>query len=132
MKKLDLEGWIKPKRKCNVEVKVESVMRKHINGLVTNHSLAPLLKQEWMWVLNVEEIESSSKIDLKDVLWCMFIKDACRPKVLIIARLLKKGCISLVTWKNYFALHINMTEIGVGLLQDKKHTPKQVYWKYKT
>jgi predicted P-loop ATPase len=40
-----------------------------IDDLTTNHNPAPLLKQEWMWVLNVKEMESSSKIDLKDVLW---------------------------------------------------------------
>jgi len=49
-----------------------------------------------MCVLNAKEMESSFKIDLKDVLWWMSIKDACKPKVPIIARFLKKRCISLV------------------------------------
>jgi len=47
-------------------------------------------------MMNVEEMESSSKIDLKDVLWWMFIKDACRPWVLVNAKLSKERCISLI------------------------------------
>jgi hypothetical protein len=46
-----------------------------------------------MWVLDVEEMESSSKIDLKDVSWWMSIKDACKPQIPIIAKLSKKMCI---------------------------------------
>jgi hypothetical protein len=38
-----------------------------INGLSINHSHAPLLEQKWMQVLEVKEMELSSKIDLKDV-----------------------------------------------------------------
>jgi hypothetical protein len=38
-----------------------------MDGLAINHNLAPLLKQKWMQPLEVKEIESSSKIDLKDV-----------------------------------------------------------------
>jgi hypothetical protein len=50
-----------------------------IDGLTTNHNLSPLLKQEWMRAQDVEEMKSSSKINLKDVSWWMFIKDAyCR------------------------------------------------------
>jgi len=45
-----------------------------------------------MWALDVEEMESSSKIN---VLWWMSIKDAYRPRVSIIARFSKEGCISL-------------------------------------
>jgi hypothetical protein len=41
-------------------------------------------------------MESSSKINLRDVLWWMFIKYACRLGALIIARLLKEKCISLI------------------------------------
>jgi hypothetical protein len=44
-----------------------------------------------MRTLDVKEMESSSKIDLKDVLWWMYIKDACRVGVLVIAKLSKKG-----------------------------------------
>jgi hypothetical protein len=43
-----------------------------------------------MWALDVEEMESSSKIDnLKDVLWWMSIRKAYRLGALIIVRLLK-------------------------------------------
>jgi hypothetical protein len=45
--------------------------------------------------MDVEEMESSSKIDLRDVLWRMFIKDACRPRVQVITGFQKKRCISL-------------------------------------
>jgi len=48
-----------------------------------------------MWALDVEEMESSSKIDLKDVSWWMSIKDACRLGALVTTKLLKEGCISL-------------------------------------
>jgi hypothetical protein len=49
-----------------------------------------------MRVLDAKEMESSSKIDLRDVSWWKPIKDAYRPKVLVIARFSKKMCISLV------------------------------------
>jgi hypothetical protein len=49
-----------------------------------------------MWAMDVEEMESSSKIDLRDVSWWMSIKDAYRLGVLIIARFSKERCISLV------------------------------------
>jgi hypothetical protein len=45
------------------------MQNKYIDGLATIHTLAPLPKQEQMWALDLEEMESSSKIDLKDVLW---------------------------------------------------------------
>jgi hypothetical protein len=55
--------------KHNAKVKVECVMwNKQIDGLAINHSPTPLSKQKQMWVLHVEEMESSSKIDLKEVL----------------------------------------------------------------
>jgi hypothetical protein len=38
-----------------------------INGLATNHNLTPLPEQEQMWALNAKEMESSSKINLRDV-----------------------------------------------------------------
>jgi hypothetical protein len=38
-----------------------------IDGLTINHNFAPLPKQEQMRDLNVEEMKSSSKIDLKNV-----------------------------------------------------------------
>jgi hypothetical protein len=49
-----------------------------------------------MRVLDVEEIESSFKIELRDVSWWMSIKDAYRLKLPIIAKLSKEGYISLV------------------------------------
>jgi hypothetical protein len=63
---------------------------------MANHSLILLPEQKKMWVLNVEEMESSSKMDLRDVSWWKSIKDACRFGVLIIVKLLKERCISLV------------------------------------
>jgi hypothetical protein len=38
-----------------------------IDGLAINHSPTPLPKQEQMQALGVEEMESSSKMNLKDV-----------------------------------------------------------------
>jgi hypothetical protein len=57
-----------------------------------------------MQALNVEEMESSSKIDLRDVLWWMSIKEAYRPEVPIIIKLSKKGCIFLVARKRPFRI----------------------------
>ncbi len=62
-----------------------------IDGLATNHSPVPLPKQEQMGALDVEEMESSSKIDLRDVSWWMSIKDAYRFEVPVIVRFSKKG-----------------------------------------
>jgi hypothetical protein len=42
-----------------------------------------------MQVLNVEEMEPSSKIELRDVSWWMSIKDACRLKALVTTKLSK-------------------------------------------
>ncbi len=85
------------RQKCNVEVKVKCVMQNEwINGLTTTHSPAPLFEQERMWVLDVEEMESSSKIDLRDVSSWMSIKDACKLRMLVITKLSKEGCIFLV------------------------------------
>jgi hypothetical protein len=71
------------------------MQNEQINGLTTNHKLSPLPEQKGMWALNVEEMESSSKIDIRDVPWWKFIKDICRPGVPVTAKLLKEGCISL-------------------------------------
>jgi hypothetical protein len=43
------------------------MQNEQIDDLAINHSLAPLPKQKQIQVLDVEEMESSSKIDLKDV-----------------------------------------------------------------
>jgi hypothetical protein len=50
-----------------------------------------------MQALDVEEINSSFKINLRDVLWRMSIKDACRHGFTIILKISKEGCISLAT-----------------------------------
>jgi hypothetical protein len=50
-----------------------------MDSLTTNHSLAPLPEQKQMQALDVEEMESSSNIKLKDVSWWESIKYACRP-----------------------------------------------------
>jgi hypothetical protein len=78
-------------------MKIECAMQnEQINDLATNHSPFPLPEQEQMWGLNVKEMESSSKIDLRDMSWWKSIKDACRHGVLENAGLSKEGCISLV------------------------------------
>jgi hypothetical protein len=55
-----------------------------------------------MQALDVEEMESSSKIDSKDVSWWMSIKDVYGPRVPIIIKLSKKGCISLIAKRRPF------------------------------
>jgi len=50
-----------------------------------------------MQALDAKEMNSSFKIDLKDVLWWMVIKDAYKPGFTVIVRFSKEGCISLVT-----------------------------------
>jgi hypothetical protein len=58
-----------------------------------------------MWAVDAEEMESSSKIDLKDVSW-KSIKDACRPRASVIAKLVKEGCISLTAkGRSYCVAH---------------------------
>jgi hypothetical protein len=59
------------------------VRNEQIDGLIINHSLAPLPKQERMRNLYAKEMESFSKIDLKDVSWWMYIKETCIPKALV-------------------------------------------------
>jgi hypothetical protein len=109
VKRLNVKGWIEPRWKCNVKMKVKCAMRnKQINGLTINHSPTPLPKQKQMWALNVEQIKSCSKIDLKDVSWRMSIKDACKIGALVIVKLSKEECIFLnmgrmlfwIAWKH--------------------------------
>jgi len=96
VRRLNAKGWIKPRQKHNVEMKIKCVMwNKWIDGLATNHSPTPLLAQKWMQVLDVEQMESSSKINLRDVLWWMSIKDAYKLGVPVTTRLSKERCISL-------------------------------------
>jgi hypothetical protein len=86
-----------------------------------------------MWTLDVEEMESSSKINLKDVSWWMSIKDAYRPRALIIVKLSKERCIYLAARGRPFHLHIGMIETCVNLHQyEKRIPPKHVYRKYET
>jgi cytochrome oxidase assembly protein ShyY1 len=69
VRRLNVKGQIRPKQKHNVEVKIKCVMQNEwINALTTNHSRAPLLEQKQMQVLDVEEMESSSNLNPKDVL----------------------------------------------------------------
>ncbi len=63
MKRLDAEGWIKLRWKHNAEVKSKCAMQNEwIDGLIINHSLSALLEQEWMWVLNVKEMEYQDRL----------------------------------------------------------------------
>jgi hypothetical protein len=48
-----------------------------------------------MWVLDVKKVESSSKIDLRDMSWWMSIRNAYKHGAPITIRLSKDGCISL-------------------------------------
>jgi hypothetical protein len=60
-----------------------------------------------MQALNFEEMESSSKIDLRDVLWWKSIKDACRPRAPITVKLSKEMCISIVARRRPFCITCN-------------------------
>jgi hypothetical protein len=52
------------------------------------------------------EMESSSKIDLRDVSWWKSIKNACRLGASIIVKLSKEGCISLaIKGKSFCTAH---------------------------
>jgi len=57
-----------------------------------------------MRALDAENMESSSKIDLRDVSWWMSVKDAYRLGALIIARVSKERCISLAVRKGPFRI----------------------------
>jgi hypothetical protein len=107
VRKLDAKRWIKLRWKCNVEVKVKCAMwNEQIDGLTTNHNPDPLPKQKHMRVLDVKEIESSSKIDLRDVSWWMSIKNTCKLGASMIIRFSKQGCISLTTtWRPSCVTH---------------------------
>jgi len=97
VKRLDAKGLIKLTRKCIIEVQVICAMwNKRIDGLATNHIPTPLPKQEQMWALDAKEMESSSKISVKDVLWCMSIKYAYNHGASVTTKLSKEGCIFLI------------------------------------
>ncbi len=98
VRRLNAKGLIKLRQKCIVEVKVECAMRnEQMDGLTTNHIPTPLPEQKQMQALDAKEMESSSKISLKDVSWWMSIKYTCNPRVSVIAKLSKEKCISLAT-----------------------------------
>ncbi len=81
MKRLYVEGWIKPKQKCIIEVEVECAMQnKHIDGLTINHNPTPLPEQERMQVLKVKK-------------WIIFQN---RLGTLLIIKLSRQGCIFIV------------------------------------
>jgi hypothetical protein len=48
-----------------------------------------------MWALDVKEMKSPSKIDLKDVLWWMSIKDVYKLGASITTKFSKERCNSL-------------------------------------
>jgi hypothetical protein len=59
-----------------------------------------------MRALDVEKMESSSKIDLRDVSWWMSIRDVGRLEMLVITKISKEGCISLaIRGRPYHAAH---------------------------
>jgi len=96
VRRLNVKGLIKSRKKCNPKMQIECAMQnKWINGLTINHNPTPLLEQKRMWVLKVKEMESSSKINLKDVSWWMSIKDTYRLVASVIAKLSKERCIPL-------------------------------------
>jgi hypothetical protein len=87
----------KSRRKYNIEVKVEcAIQNKYIDGLAINHNPAPLPKEEQMQVLDVDERESFSKIDLNDVSLWLSTKKTCRLGALITSKLSKERNITLV------------------------------------
>ncbi len=95
MKRLNVESWIKPKQtQCWNESKICNANEQK-DDLKINHSLVPLFEQNWMRTPNAKEMESFFKIDLRDVLWWMSIKNTCKPKMLITIKLSKEMCISL-------------------------------------
>jgi hypothetical protein len=59
-----------------------------------------------MQALDVEELESSSKIDQRNVSWWMSMKEACKPEALITTKFSKERCISLaIRGKPFCATH---------------------------
>ncbi len=91
MKRLNVKGWIKSRWKHIIEVKVKCVMQnKWIDGLTMNYNPTLLPKKKANVGCEVKEMESSFKINLKDVSWWMSIKDVCKLKALVIAKLSKE------------------------------------------
>jgi hypothetical protein len=68
-----------------------------------------------MRALDTEKMESSFKINLRDVSWWMSIKDVYRPRVPVTIRPLKEECISLVVGGR----PSHMIKAGVGPLNLK-------------
>jgi hypothetical protein len=72
MRKLNAKSWIELKQKQDTKMKVECVMwNERIHGLAINYNFASMPEQEQIRTLDVEGMESSSKIDLKVVSWWM-------------------------------------------------------------
>jgi len=91
----DKSNWYET---CNVEVKIEcAIWNERINGLTINHSLALLAKQKQTHALDVEEMESFKKVNLKDVSWWIPSKLRLDSWVSIIAKFSKERCIFLTT-----------------------------------
>jgi hypothetical protein len=103
VKILDAEGWIKLRPKCNVEVKEECAMwNKQIDGLTTNHNLAPLAWTKTnagfrCWGNGVILQDRPKRCVMVDV-HQRFI-NAYKLGVLVIAKVSKEKCISLATWR---------------------------------
>jgi hypothetical protein len=65
VKRLNVKGWIKLQWQHNIEVKIKCVMwNEQIDGLAINLNPVPLPKQKWMWAIEAEKMESSSKIGI--------------------------------------------------------------------
>jgi hypothetical protein len=80
-----------------------------------------------MQAMDAKEMESSSKIDLRNVTWWMTIKKAYRPEVPIIAKFSKERCISLTTRRS-FRTTCKYDLNKRGPLQLEKYTPPN--WAY--
>jgi hypothetical protein len=132
VRKLDVEGWIKLKWKSNAEVKINCAMwNERIDGLAISHSPTPLPEQEQMRALEAKEMESSSKIDLKDVSWWMSIKYAYRHGALLTTTLSKERCTSLATKRRLSQTTRGQDWRGCG--PSEKHIfSKHVYQRYET
>jgi len=82
-----------------------------------------MLEQKQIQALKVKEMESSSKIKLKDLSWWRSIKEAYRIKVLITAKLSKKK-VYLSSCKRKVILGCTKASLKEGWVppQPKKHT----------
>jgi hypothetical protein len=104
VKRLNVEGWIKPRQKCNVEVKVKCVMwNEWIDGLAINHRPTPLA---WT-IMNVGSRCWRNGIILQNRLKggvVMDVHQRCRLGVLITPKLSKERCIFQATKGRLFQI----------------------------